>query len=86
MAACALQARGARPGRGSGSISSLSLGLQVIILLVLVLAQAFTPTFSYTHHWNGAWNWYLEFGNVVVHYVILAIGQAVALALRVDHS
>jgi hypothetical protein len=83
---CALQVRDARSGRGSGSLSSLSLGLQVIILLVLGLVQAFTPTFRYPRDWNGAWNWYLEFGNVAVHYVILALGQAVALGLRVDHS
>ena len=86
MVVGALQVRDARSGRGSGSISSLSLGLQVIILLMLGPAQAFTPTFRYTHDWNGACNRYLEVGNVGVHYVILALWQAVTLGLRVGRS
>ncbi|KAL1961911.1 hypothetical protein VTN77DRAFT_944 [Rasamsonia byssochlamydoides] len=82
---CVFQVRDVMRARhDTGSI--LSLALQVIVLLALALLQAFRPAYPETASRWRALVWYLQIGNVSVHYFIMSLGHAICLGLRIYYS
>ena len=73
---CFSQVQAEWPPRESGGTSILASAFQFMALLALASFQASGPAYPIPNAGPimNAWNWYLNGGNISVHYFVMAIG------------